>query len=129
VAEQITIGREPQIALMIAPPDEDGLPPRLHLRAGVLAAPLLVGAAAGDGPALGAILLHANRESLGLAADSGARIIAAPAPPAGLTVSDTEGRYLLIVGAGDRVTLVIEEGALRLRGGALDPLDVAALRR
>jgi hypothetical protein len=128
VAEQITIGREPQIALTIAPPDEDGLPPRLHLRAGVLVAPLLVGAA-GDGPALGAILLHANRESFGLAADGGARIIAAPEPPAGLTVSDTEGRYLLIVGAGDRATLVVEEGALRLRGGALDPLDVAALRR
>ena len=129
VAEQITIGREPQIALTIAPPDEDGLPPRLHLRAGVLAAPLLVGAAADDGPALGAILLRANGESFGLAIESGARIIAAPAHPADLDVPDAGGRHLLLVGAGDRATLVVEEGALRLRGGELDPLDVAALRR
>jgi hypothetical protein len=129
VAQQIAVGREPQIVLTVAPPDEDEAPPRLHLRAGMLDAPILVGAAADDGPALGAILLRANRESYGLAADTGTRLIAAPAPPTGLTVADTEGRYLLIVGAGDRATLVVEDDALRLRGGELDPLDVATLRR
>jgi hypothetical protein len=129
IAERIAIGREPQIALIVAPPGDSEGVPTLHLEAGPFVAPVLVGAGAGDGPALGAILLRANREIYGLAAGSEARIIAAPASPPELEVADAEGRYLLIVGVGERATLVVEDGALRLRGGELDPLDAAAMRR
>lgn len=128
-SQRIAIGGEPQLVLTVVPPGDADAPPRLHLQAGILAAPILIGADADDDPAIGAILLRANGENFGLAADSQARLIAAPAPPGDLDVADTEGRYLLIAGVGDRVTLVVEDGALRLRGGELDPLDVAALRR
>jgi hypothetical protein len=128
-AKRIAVGREPQMTLTVAPPEEPEGMPILHLRAGALDAAILVGPGAGAGPTLGAILLRANQEVYGVAADSGARVIAAPAPPNNLVVPEPAGRYLLIVGAGDRATLVVEDGALRLRGGELDPLDVATLRR
>lgn len=128
-AERITIGREPSLALTIAPPEVAEAPPLLRLSLGAFDAPILAGAGTDGRPAVGAILLRANADSYRVAADSGARLIAAPAPPGGLVVAVPEGRYLLLPGAGERATLIADGATLRLRGASLVPLDAATLRR
>lgn len=128
-AQRIEVGREARIALTVAPPVDADASPVLHLYAGVFDAPILVGPEADGDPALGAILLRANQEVYGIAAERGARLIAAPERPADLAVDGAEGRYLLVVGTGERATLAIEGAALRLGGAALLPLDEVALRR
>lgn len=125
-AERIAIGRDPQLALTVTPPETPDLTPRLRLQAGALDAPIVVGAATGEGPALGAILLRATQESYWIAAGTEARLIAAPAPPGGVTVPALAGRYLLLLGAGERATLIVDERGLRLRGATFVSLDAPA---
>ena len=88
--------------------------------------PIVVGAAVGEDPALGAILLRANQDAYQLAAGTEARLIAAPAPPSAATIATLAGRYLLLLGSGERATLIVDERSLRLRGATLVSLDAPA---
>ncbi len=128
-SERIAVGRDPQLTLTVTPPAAPDLAPLLWLHAGVLDAPILVGAAVGEALALGAILLRATKETYQLATETDARLLAAPAPPSRIASASTEGRYLLLLGDGERATLIVDERGLRLRGATLIPLDAAASPR
>jgi len=125
-SERIAVGRDPQLALTVTPPATPEMAPLLRLRVGLLDMPIVVGAAVGKDPALGAILLRANQDAYQLAAGTEARLIAAPAPPSAATIAALAGRYLLLLGSGERATLIVDERGLRLRGATLVSLDAPA---
>ena len=127
--EQLTIGRDPPITLTIQPPASPDTSPTLHLEAGPFTAPVLLGATADDTRPIGAILLRTNQETFALAAAADARLLAAPALPTDLALTDPTDRYLLHLRPGDRATLIVDTHTLRLRGAPLIPLDAVTPQR
>lgn len=128
-AERIALGRDGGITLDVTPPATPEDAAAAILRAGPLHAAIITGPVPTADPLLGAIVLRANQEPYRAALVTEPRLVIAPAPPELPGLPLPAGGQLLVVGPGERATLTIEGGALRLRGAGLAPLDAAAQRR
>lgn len=130
--ERIHVGRDAgggaSLTLEIAPPAGAGDGARggeVRLVAGRFSAMVWAGAPAASVPSpratIGAILTRGGQEGYRAALAAGPSFVVAPVPPppsAGGAPATRDG-HLLIVGPGERATLLVEARGLRLRGPAL----------